>query len=103
MAQPRNVIGGHLVATLVGLVVFAVLGATPLALALGVGLAISAMSLTETLHPPAGADPIVVIMLGASWSFLCMPVLLGAILIVALGIAFHWKISGKAYPARPQG
>jgi hypothetical protein len=42
----------------------------PLAFALGVGVAISAMSLTGTLHPPAGADPIVVIFANASWPFL---------------------------------
>ena len=101
VAQPRNVIGGHLVATLVGLVISALLGATPLGFALGVGLAISAMSLTSTLHPPAGADPIIAITLGASWSFLFVPVLLGAVVITAFGVAFHWKISGKTYPLAP--
>ncbi len=101
VAQPRNVIGGHLVATVIGLAISALLGATPLGFSVGVGLAIVAMSLTSTLHPPAGADPIVAIALGASWSFLFVPVLLGAALIVAIGLLFHWKISGKPYPATP--
>lgn len=63
LAQPRNVIGGHLVSTAVGLVAFMVFGTTPLGFATGVGLAIAAMLLTRTTHPPAGA----------SWSFLLAP------------------------------
>ena len=59
----------HLISTAAGLSVFYLLGQTPLAFALGVGLAITAMLLTGTLHPPAGADPIVVIFAGASWPF----------------------------------
>jgi hypothetical protein len=69
LAQPRNVIGGHLISTVAGLSVFCLLGSTPLSFALGVGLAISAMSLTGMLHPPAGADPIVVIFAAASWRY----------------------------------
>jgi len=61
LAQPRNVIGGHMISTAAGLLVFYLLGQTPLAFALGVGLAVTAMLLTGTVHPPAGADPIVVI------------------------------------------
>jgi hypothetical protein len=70
LAQPRNVIGGHLISMAAGLSVFGLLGQTPLAFALGVGLAIAAMLLTGTVHPPAGADPIVVILASASWPFL---------------------------------
>ena len=56
------------------------------------GLAISAMSLTRTLHPPAGADPIVVIAAGASWHFLFVPVLAGATIIVLIATAFRrWR------------
>lgn len=100
LAQPRNVIGGHLVSTAVGLAAFAALGATPLAFGAGVGLAIAAMLLTRTTHPPAGADPIVVILAGASWPFLFAPVLAGAIAIVLAGAAYHRALGGAAYPAR---
>ncbi|MDQ0470621.1 HPP family protein [Labrys wisconsinensis] len=101
LAQPRNVIGGHLVSTAVGLAAFALLGATPLAFGLGVGLAIAAMLLSGTTHPPAGADPIVVVLAGASWPFLFVPVLAGAAAIVALGIAFHRLATGHRYPVGP--
>lgn len=98
LAQPRNVIGGHLVSTLVGLVVLAALGPAPLACGVAVGVAITAMLLTDTLHPPAGADPIVVILAGASFSFLLAPVLLGASMIVLGAIVFHRFVSGRSYP-----
>lgn len=77
--------GGHLVSTAVGLVVYASLGASPLAFGIGVGLAIVAMLLSDTVHPPAGADPIVVILAGAGSSVLFVPVLAGALVIVAAG------------------
>lgn len=100
LAQPRNLIGGHAVATIAGLVVQALLGATPLGFALGVGLAITSMILTKTVHPPAGADPIVVLLASASWSFLVAPVLIGATVIMLVGIAYHRLASGKAYPTK---
>jgi CBS-domain-containing membrane protein len=70
LAQPRNLIGGHLISTAIGLAVFSWLGTSPVSFGLAVGLAIAAMQLTGTLHPPAGADPIVVIMSKAAWSCL---------------------------------
>ena len=98
LAQPRNVIGGHAISTVAGLSVLYLLGASPLAFGLGVGLAICAMALTGLLHPPAGADPIVVILAGASWRFLFAPVLLGAIVIVLIAIGFHRWVTRKPYP-----
>lgn len=85
---------------LVGVVVFAVLGASPLAFGIGVGAAIFAMLLTDTTHPPAGADPIVVILAGASWPFLFAPVLIGAAIIVSIGWVFHRCVTGHPYPDR---
>src|SRR3984885_7314362 len=98
LAQPRNVIGGHLISTTVGLGVFALLGAAPLSFGLAVGLAIAAMELTGTLHPPAGADPIVVILAKASWPFLFSPVLVGATAIVIIAFVYHRGVSRRNYP-----
>jgi CBS-domain-containing membrane protein len=89
LARPRNVIGGHLISATIGLLALQVLGPSPLAYAVSVGLATMAMVLTDTVHPPAGANPIVVILAGAGWSFLLTPVLAGTVLIVAVGMVFH--------------
>src|SRR5579859_6056040 len=57
-AQPRALIGGHIVATVVGLLVVQLTGPSVWAAALAVGLAMAAMHLTRTFHPPAGIDPL---------------------------------------------
>lgn len=98
LAQPKNVIFGHLISTAVGLAAFALFGAHPWSFALGVGLAIALMQITGTLHPPAGADPIVVILAKAAWPFLFTPVLVGAVAIVLAGLAYHRALSKRAYP-----
>ncbi|POF51739.1 HPP family protein [Vibrio vulnificus] len=54
-------------------------------LALASGLAVSAMLLTKTTHPPAGANPLLIMMAGQNWDFLLTPVLLGAVIIVVIG------------------
>ena len=53
-AQPRALVGGHFVSTLVGLLVVKLCGPAPWAAAAAVGLAMVAMHLTGTFHPPAG-------------------------------------------------
>ncbi|MFC4098808.1 HPP family protein [Paenibacillus xanthanilyticus] len=98
LAQPRNIIGGHLLSTLVGLLVYHLIGGGALSLALGVGLAIGLMMVTRTTHPPAGADPIVVILAGSGWSFLLTPVLAGSVAIVAAALLLNNVDPNRRYP-----
>jgi CBS-domain-containing membrane protein len=88
-AQPRALIGGHLVSTLVGLAVVTLCGPAPWAAAVAVGLAMIAMHLTGTFHPPAGIDPLVVVVNNMPWSFLVAPVAIGALLLAAFAWAWH--------------
>lgn len=97
LAQPRNVIGGHLISAALGLLAASLIVSPPLAMAVGVGLAIAAMLLTGTLHPPAGANPIVVVLTSTSWKFLLTPVLAGAIAIVLFGAIYHRWLTGHPY------
>ncbi|OUS26420.1 HPP family protein ['Osedax' symbiont bacterium Rs2_46_30_T18] len=85
LAQPRNVIFGHLLSATVGLVFVQFVGVYPWSLGLATGVAISLMLITKTTHPPAGANPILVMLLNPGWSFLLTPVLCGALIIAALG------------------
>ena len=59
-AQPRALIGGHLISALVGLAVLKLTGPHAWAAATAVGLAILAMYVTGTFHPPAGINPLLV-------------------------------------------
>jgi CBS-domain-containing membrane protein len=60
-AQPRALVGGHLISTVVGLLLLKLCGPAPWTAALAVGVAMIAMHLTGTFHPPAGIDPLVVV------------------------------------------
>ncbi|WP_102795898.1 HPP family protein [Bowmanella denitrificans] len=102
LAQPKNIIFGHLLTTFIGLGVMQAMGVTPLSISLAMGLAIALMLLTRTTHPPAGANPLVVMLSGQDWLFLLTPVLCGALLITACGWCYHKFISRQPYPL-PQG
>jgi CBS-domain-containing membrane protein len=99
LAQPGNIFFGHLLTTLVGLVIMTLCGVQPWSLGLAVGLAVSLMLLTETTHPPAGANPLIVMLGGQGWDFLWSPVAVGAALIIAGGVVFH-RSTGRRYPIR---
>lgn len=88
-AQPRALVGGHLISALVGLVVVKTIGPAPWAAACAVGLAIAAMHLTRTFHPPAGINPLLIVANNLSWSFLFVPVAAGALLLAAFAWLWH--------------
>ncbi|MEF1311442.1 HPP family protein [Vibrio mytili] len=85
LAQPKNVILGHLLTAFVGVFFVQFIGVTPIYLAIATGIAVSLMLVTKTTHPPAGANPLLIMLSGQSWGFLVTPVLLGAVVIVLLG------------------
>lgn len=82
-AQPRALIGGHIVSSLAGYVVLAAFGSSPLTLAVAVGLAAAAMHLTRTMHPPAGINPLLVVHEHLGIEFLLLIVLPGALALAA--------------------
>jgi len=99
-AQPRALIGGHIVATIVGLMVLKIAGPEPWAAALAVGLAIAAMHFTRTFHPPAGIDPLLVVVNNMPWTFLLVPVAVGAILLALFAFIWHVLIRRYSWPIR---
>ena len=99
-AQPRALIGGHLISTLVGLLVLKLTGPNAWAAAAGVGLAVLAMYLTGTFHPPAGINPLLVISNNLPWSFLFAPVFLGVLMLTAFAIAWHRWGRRASWPQR---
>jgi CBS-domain-containing membrane protein len=99
-AQPRALIGGHVVSTLVGLAVLKVTGPGIWAAAAGVGLAVLAMYLTATFHPPAGINPLLVISNNLPWTFLFAPVFAGALLLALFALVWHRWVRGEPWPRR---
>jgi CBS-domain-containing membrane protein len=99
-AQPRALIGGHIVATLAGLMVLKLAGPQAWAAAAAVGLAILAMYVTGTFHPPAGINPLLVVSNSLPWSFLLAPVLAGAMLLTVFAYVWHRWIRRRPWPRR---
>jgi CBS-domain-containing membrane protein len=97
-AQPRSLIGGHVVATLAGLIVLKLTGPHVWSAAAAVGLAVLAMVLTGTFHPPAGINPLLVVSNNLPWSFLIAPVLAGAILLTAFAYVWHRWVRRRPWP-----
>ena len=98
-AQPKNVFFGHIVTALVGLVILhfiplPIFITIPLAVGLGVGL----MILFNVTHPPAGGNPIIVIVGSVSYDYLFSPVITGAIIIIIFAIIINRFILKKSYP-----
>ena len=89
LAKPKNLILGHILSALSGVIIFYLLGNTFVSLGLGVALAVFVMMITNTVHPPAGANPIIVILTSQSISFVFLPVAVGAIIIVAFAYLYN--------------
>ncbi len=98
LAQPRNVIGGHLICAAIGLLCLHTFGVAPWSLGLAVGAAIVGMQLTRTIHPPAGANPLLIMLMPVGWSFLVTPILAGTVLIVLAASIYH-RLFRRRYPA----
>lgn len=97
-SQPRSVVAGHFLSTLVGLLFLELLGSHGWSLALAVGTAIAAMMLTRTVHPPAGSNPVIVFLAQPGWGFLWFPTLSGAMLLVAVALIYNNLRREQSWP-----
>jgi CBS-domain-containing membrane protein len=98
LAQPRNLVGGHLVSAIVAVVVVALVGSTPFATALAVGLAIFVMNLTHTTHPPGGATALIGVQGAVGPVFIVMPVLAGVLILLTTAIFTNNVVYHRSYP-----
>ena len=100
-AQPKNVFFGHLVTALVG-VIFVTLIPFPMYIniALAVGVGIFLMILLNVVHPPAGGNPIMVIIGSVSYDYLLSPIIFGCIIIISLAILINKFLLKKNYPLK---
>ena len=98
-AQPKNIFFGHLLTSVVG-IVFLFFTALPtfIIIPLAVGLGVSLMMLFKVSHPPAGGNPIIIIVGSVSIDYLVSPIIIGSIIIIVFGIVLNRLILKKKYP-----
>tara|TARA_Y100000591_G_scaffold58771_1_gene47214 strand:+ start:1579 stop:2043 length:465 start_codon:yes stop_codon:yes gene_type:complete len=98
-AQPKNVFFGHFTTTLIGLI-FLNLIPLPiyLLIPLAVGFGVGFMILFNVTHPPAGGNPIIVIIGSVSYDYLLNPVTTGSIIIIVFAVIINRFILKKSYP-----
>ena len=73
------------------------MGSSIISLGVAVGLAVFVMATFDSIHPPAGANPIIVILGGKGLSFVFIPVAVGSILIILFAL-FYNKLLKRDYP-----
>ena len=98
-AQPKNIFFGHLLTSLVGmfflyLIPLPIYIIIPISVGFGVGL----MILLKITHPPAGGNPIIVIMGSVSPDYLINPIIIGTGIILIFGVVLNRLILKKKYP-----
>ena len=98
MSQPRNLVGGHLISSIVAVVLVASLGSSFFSIGLAVGLSIFIMYLTHTLHPPGGATALIGVTAGVDYEFIFIPVLLGVLILLVNAILVNNFVHHRKYP-----
>ena len=98
-AQPKNIFFGHLLTAFIGIVVLKFI---PLpifiTIPLATGLGVCFMILLNVTHPPAGGNPIIVIIGSVSFEYLISPIILGSIIVLVFGVVLNRFVLKKKYP-----
>jgi len=105
-SQPKNVLLGHLLCALVGIIFVTLFNITQdrsiffIAIGLAVGISVMLMMAFKITHPPAGGNTIVVMLTQDSFQFLVFPIMVGAITIIIGGVIYNRFILKKNYPLK---
>jgi CBS-domain-containing membrane protein len=104
LAQPRNLVGGHVVSGIAGVAAFQLFGATIwLAAALAVSFAIVLMLATKTLHPPGGATALIAVIggpkiHGLGFLYPLVPAAAGALVLLLVALMVNNLSKNRRYP-----
>jgi len=104
LAQPRNLLGGHILSAIIGVTAFQWLGGELwLAAAVAVSTSIALMHLTKTLHPPGGATALIAVIGGdgvhqLGYLYVLMPAALGATVMLLVALAVNNIPKNRKYP-----
>lgn len=97
-AQPRALFGGHLLSAGVGITCYRFLGGALWVSVLAVVLAMVLMKITNSIHPPAGANPLIMVQNRASVWALLNPVAIGVLILFCVAVLWSVRREGHRYP-----
>lgn len=106
LAQPRNLIGGHIISALVGVAACQIFSDQLwLAAAMAVATSIAVMQLTDTLHPPGGATALIAVIGGENihqlgYTYVLFPVAAGAFILLGVAMTVNRVAPGRTYPKK---
>jgi CBS-domain-containing membrane protein len=104
LAQPRNLIGGHLISAIIGVSMFKLFPEIPwLAASLAVAFSIVSMQYTKTMHPPGGATALIAVIgtekiKALGYLYVLTPVLSGTLLLLTVALIFNNLTPNRRYP-----
>ena len=100
-AQPKNIFFGHFLTSIVG-IIFVNFIPIPIyiMIPLAVGIGVSLMMIAGVTHPPAGGNPIIVIIGSASFDYILNPIIIGSIIVLFFGVILNRFILKKEYPKK---
>ena len=99
-AQPKNVLFGHLLAILIGILFNEFFGMSYLTLGFSVGTTLTLMMYFKIIHPPAAANPLIALFADVSLSYIVFPVIVGSTAIIVLSLIINRYILKRNYPVR---
>nr|WP_297308003.1 HPP family protein [uncultured Flavobacterium sp.] len=105
LAQPRNLLGGHVLSAIVGVTIFKLVPIIWIAAPLAVSLSIILMQVTKTLHPPGGATALIAVTGGTSitelgYMYVLSPILSGVLILLIVALIFNNIPKNRRYPKR---
>ncbi len=99
-AQPRALLGGHIGGALIGILCYQVLGDGLWVSVIAVVLTMMFMVVTRTIHPPAGANPLIMVHHHAGFLSVLNPVGAGVVTLFLVAMVWSRLRPGKKYPLR---
>jgi CBS domain-containing membrane protein len=102
LAQPWSIMGGNVIAALIGVTCAKLIGAPILAAGIAGALAIAAMFALRCLHPPSGAVALTAVLGGPAvhamgYGFVLTPVAVNSFLLLLTALFFN-NVTGRRYP-----
>lgn len=104
LGQPRNLVGGHVVSAITGVLAWKLFHADPwLASAFAVATAIAVMHITRTLHPPGGATALIAVIgsdqiHAAGFTYVLIPATLGPVILLVVALVINNLAPNRRYP-----